>query len=88
MSFAIVLPRIVQFGGGGVSGIAALLAIFGLSRPLIVTDPVMVRTGLLRRCTDALDAAGVAYAVFSDTIPEPTDTVILAGVQRLAGGRA
>ena len=45
----------------------------------------MVSTGLLRRCTDPLDAAGVAYAVFSETIPEPTDTVIEAGVKLVAG---
>jgi alcohol dehydrogenase class IV len=63
-----------------------LLALFGLSRPLLVTDPVMVRTGLLRRCTEPLDQAGIRYAVFSDTIPEPTDTVVAAGVQLLAGG--
>jgi alcohol dehydrogenase class IV len=84
MSFAIVAPRLIQFGGGGVTGIAKLLATFGLQRPLIVTDPVMVRTGLLRRCTDPLDAAGIPYAVFSETIPEPTDTIIVQGVQHLA----
>jgi alcohol dehydrogenase class IV len=86
MNFTIAAPRIVQFGGGGVAGIAALLSTLGLSRPLIVTDPVMVRTGLLRRCTDALDSGGIHYAVFSDTIPEPTDTVIVAGVRLLAAG--
>ena len=86
MSFGFVAPRVMQFGGGGVSGIAALLGTFGLSRPLVVTDPVMVRTGLLRRCTDALDAAGIQYAVFSDTIPEPTDTVVAAGVAVLGAG--
>ena len=46
----------------------------------------MVRTGCCAGARIALDAAGVAYAVFSDTIPEPTDTVIVAGVQRLADG--
>lgn len=86
MSFAVVLPRIIQFGGGGVSGVAGLLATLGLSRPLIVTDPVMFRTGLLLRCTDPLDAAGIVYAVFSETIPEPTDTVVAAGVKLLAAG--
>ena len=33
----------------------------------------MVSTGLLRRCTDPLTAAGVAFSVFSETIPEPED---------------
>jgi alcohol dehydrogenase class IV len=86
MSFAIVLPRAIQFGGGSVAGIAELLGKFGLQRPLVVTDPVMVSTGLLRRCTDPLTAAGIVHAVFSDTIPEPTDTIVEAGVKVLAAG--
>ena len=86
MSFSIVAPRLMKFGGGAVAGIAALLGTFGLSRPLVVTDPVMVKTGLLRRCTDALDSAGIRYEVFSDTIPEPNDTVIVAGARILVAG--
>ena len=84
--FSIVAPRAIHVGGGAVSTVASVLAGFGLRRPLIVTDPVMVSTGLLRRCTDTLTAAGITYAVFSDTIPEPEDTVIEAGVALLAGG--
>ncbi len=38
----------------------------------------------MRRCLDPLEAAGLTCAVFSDTIPEPTDTVIEAGVALLA----
>jgi alcohol dehydrogenase class IV len=86
MSFSIVSPRALHIGGGTVATVAAVLANFGLNRPLIVTDPVMVKTGLLRRCTDPLDAAGIAYAVFSDTIPEPEDTVIETGVALLGEG--
>ncbi len=85
-SFSIVAPRAIHVGGGTVSTVAAVLASFGLQRPLIVTDPVMVSTGLLRRCTDPLAAAGIGFAVFSDTIPEPEDTVIEAGVALLVGG--
>ena len=84
--FALVAPRSIQVGGGTVANIAAMLATFGLSRPLIVTDPVMVSTGLLKRCTAPLDEAGVAYAVFSQTIPEPEDTIIEAGVALLVAG--
>ena len=86
-NFAIVSPRLMQVGGGSVAGLVDVLAKFGLRRPLVVTDPVMVSTGLLRRCTEPLDAAGIAYAVFSDTIPEPTDTVIVAGVAVLGAGK-
>ena len=84
MNFQIVAPRLVMVGGGAVAGIADLLAKFGFSRPLVVTDPYMVSSGLLRRCLDPLETAGIAAAVFSDTIPEPTDIVVRAGVAAMA----
>ena len=76
-------PRIIEIGGGAVAKTPLLLARLGLSRPLIVTDPFMVSSGLVERLTRPLDAAGIAWSMFSDTIPEPTDTVVEAGVLRL-----
>ena len=76
----IASPRLLLVAGGAVKQIADVLAKFGLSRPLIVTDPFMVKSGLVHRCIEPLADAGIAAGVFSDTIPEPTDTVIEAGV--------
>ena len=78
----IAAPRMLLVAGGAVRQVAEVLGKFGLSRPLVVSDPFMVSSGLIRRCLDPLDAAGITAAVFSDTVPEPTDTVIEAG----AGG--
>jgi alcohol dehydrogenase class IV len=50
-----------------------------------VTDPFMVSSGLVHRCLDPLRAAGVPIAVFSDTVADPTDTVVQAGVAVLRG---
>jgi alcohol dehydrogenase class IV len=86
MSFTLVSPRCMLVGGGAVAEIAALLAKFGLSRPLVVTDPFMVSSGLVRRCLDPLEKAGIQAAIFSDTVPEPTDTVVLAGLAALRAG--
>jgi len=66
--------------------IAALLGKFGLARPLVVTDPFMVSSGMVQRCLDPLTEAGMTPSVFSDTIPEPTDTVVEAGVAILLAG--
>ena len=85
MIASLVSPRMVLVGGGAVGQIADLLAKFGLSRPLVVTDPFMVSSGLVRHCLDPMAAAGLTADVFADTVPEPTDTVIEAGVARLAG---
>ncbi|MEA2740087.1 MAG: hypothetical protein QOH05_3394 [Acetobacteraceae bacterium] len=84
MNFA--SPRLLLVSAGAVRQIADVLAKFGLSRPLVVTDPFMVSSGHLRNCLDPLMGAGLAVSVFSDTVPDPTDTVIEAGVAELNKG--
>lgn len=66
--------------------VAPLLAELGVKRPLLVTDPFLAGHPLLRRVLDPLEAAGVEAAVFSETVPDPTDTVIEAGAKRLLEG--
>ena len=80
----IAAPRLLLVAGGAVKQIGEVLGKFGLSRPLIVTDPFMVKLGLIDRCLAPLAAAGIKADVFSDTIPEPVDTVIEAGVAAFA----
>src|SRR5471030_1823462 len=72
----IAAPRLLLVAGGAVKQIADVLGKFGLSRPLIVSDPFMVKLGLIDRCLAPLTEAGIDFGVFSDTIPEPTDTII------------
>jgi alcohol dehydrogenase class IV len=86
MPFTLVAPRLLLVGGGAVAEIAGVLAKFGLARPLVVTDPFMVSSGLLRRCLDPLAEAGIEAAVFGDTIAEPTDAIVEAGVGALRRG--
>ena len=83
----IASPRMLLVAGGAVKQVADVLAKFGLSRPLIVTDPFMVKSGLVRSVLDPLEAAGIVSAVFSDTVPEPDDTVIDKGVAAMNAGR-
>lgn len=40
-----VSPRLLVMGGGSLAQAASVLAQFGLSRPLVVTDPWMVSSG-------------------------------------------
>src|SRR6185312_1775255 len=82
----IAAPRMLQVGAGAVRQIAEVLAKFGLSRPLVVTDPFMVSSRHVQHCLEPLVAAGIVVGVFSDTVPDPTDTVVEAGVARLRAG--
>ncbi|KAA2213071.1 iron-containing alcohol dehydrogenase [Teichococcus oryzae] len=82
MIAAIALPGILRIGGGAFAETRAVLESLGLSRPLIVTDPMMVKFGLAERLQGLLGGA----AVFSDTVPEPdTDAVDRARAAVLAG---
>lgn len=85
MTISFAAPRLMLVGGGTVRQTAEVLAKFGLRRPLVVTDPFMASSGLVERCLAPLAEAGIAADVFSDTVPDPTDTVVQAGVERLAG---
>jgi alcohol dehydrogenase class IV len=82
----LVAPRLILIGGGAVAKAADVLSQLGLSRPLIVTDPFMVSSGLIEHALKPLREAGKSPAIFSDTVPDPTDTVIEAGVAALRAG--
>ena len=82
----IASPRMMLVGGGTVRQVAEVLKKFGLARPLVVTDPFMVSSGMVQRCIEPLAEAGIVAAVFSDTVPEPNDTVIEAGVAVMQAG--
>ena len=87
MTATIVSPRLMRIGGGAVAEAPEVLRLLGLSRPLVVTDPWMVTSGTIDRALLApLRAAGIAFAVFSETVPDPTDTVIEAGAAVLKSG--
>jgi alcohol dehydrogenase class IV len=86
MVATITMPRLLFIGGGALGEIAGALGRLGASRPLIVTDRFMESSGMLAKLTDRLDRAKLRWQVFADTVPDPTDTVVEAGVQVLQSG--
>lgn len=49
----------------------------------IVTDPGMVRFGILKKLTDVLDSAGITYHVFDDVKPDPDTEIVEKGLVSL-----
>lgn len=82
----IAAPRMMLVGGGTVAQVAEVLAKFSLSRPLVVSDPFMVSSGMINRVLAPLRAAGLNPGLFSDTVPEPVDTIIENGVKVVKAG--
>lgn len=71
-----VLPYRRPRQAADVAELPALLAGDGVERVLVVTSPSVAKMPGTRRLLDALDAAGMACAVYDRTIPNPTtDTV-------------
>jgi alcohol dehydrogenase class IV len=88
MIASIVSPTLLLVGGNAVDEVGAVLARLGLAHPFVVTDPFMVSSGMVERVLGPLRARGLEPVVFSDTVPDPTDTVVEAGVARLAATEA
>ena len=86
MVATVTMPRLLHIGAGAVGEVATVLGRLGVRSPLIVTDGFMVSSGTLAKVTDRLDHAGLAWRVFSDTVPDPTDTVVEAGAGAVKAG--
>jgi choline dehydrogenase len=66
-----VIPTIMKHGLGAIATLADEAKALGMKRPLIVTDPGIVKAGLLERATAPLKAANMGYAVFDRVAPNP-----------------
>jgi alcohol dehydrogenase len=77
----IPLPRVID-GEGTVAQTPEVLKQLGGSKPMIVTDGILVKLGVTKHLTDALDAADVGYELFDSVTPDPTVDLIATGVSR------
>ena len=67
------IPTVTLVGQNCSTQIPDRLKSLGGKKPLIVTDQGIVAVGILKQITDILDAAGMQYAVYNKTVPNPTD---------------
>lgn len=65
------IPTVMKHSLGAIAALADEARALGIKRPLIVTDPGIVKAGLLERAVAPLQAANVDYAVFDRVEPNP-----------------
>ncbi|MCD7828840.1 MAG: iron-containing alcohol dehydrogenase, partial [Clostridiales bacterium] len=76
-----VLNGISYHGKGAIQEIPGLVQAKGLKKAFIASDPDLVKFGVTKKVTDLLDAAGMAYEVYSDIKPNPTIENVQTGVE-------
>jgi 4-hydroxybutyrate dehydrogenase len=72
-------PNRIVFGAGSRGLLTGEAARLGITRPLVVTDPGLIATGLLAEVAGPLGKQAVVY---SDVESNPTEQDILAGLSR------
>ncbi|MCD8124337.1 MAG: lactaldehyde reductase [Lachnospiraceae bacterium] len=76
-----VLNGISYHGKGAIQEIPGLVQAKGLKKAFIASDPDLVKFNVTKKVTDLLDAAGMAYEVYSDIKPNPTIENVQSGVE-------
>ena len=66
------IPTRVMFGRGVAQKVAEPLAQVGAKRVLIVTDPGVVRAGLVAPIEERIREAGISYEIYDGVVPDPT----------------
>ena len=78
--YGFFIPSVTLIGIGAAKAIPEKIKALGGSKPLLVTDKGVVAVGICKQVTDLLDAAGMPYVIYDETVPNPTDKNVEAGV--------
>jgi alcohol dehydrogenase class IV len=82
----IMMPRDMRVGGGAISQIGDIAQNLGSTRPLVVTDAFLVKTGLAERVLTTLRETGLQPRLFADTVADPTSDSLDAGLEAIKDG--
>ena len=84
----IILNETSYHGAGAIASITAELEQRGLKKPIVFTDPDLIKFGVSKKVTDILDKAKVKYAVYSDIKANPTIKNVKDGVKAFKAAKA
>ncbi|MBE6381718.1 MAG: lactaldehyde reductase [Lentisphaerae bacterium] len=88
MASRIILNETSYHGAGAVAALTDELARRGLSRPIVFSDPDLVKFGVTKKVTDLLDKASVSYSLYTEIKPNPTIENVKGGVKAFADANA
>lgn len=77
----IILNETSYHGAGAIAAIVNELSSRGLKKPIVFTDPDLIKFGVSKKVTDILDKAKIKYAVYSDIKANPTIENVKNGVK-------
>ncbi|MDR3440009.1 iron-containing alcohol dehydrogenase [Telmatospirillum sp.] len=76
MTFRLCFPKINISGAGCLAEVPAELSRRGFKTPLVVTDAVLIKVGLVQPLVDGLKALGLHPVVFDGVEPNPTVAIV------------
>ena len=88
MANRFILNETSYHGAGAIQEIATEAKARGFKKALVCSDADLVKFGVTQKVLDVLDAAELAYAVFSDIKPNPTIQNVQASVQAFKDAEA
>ncbi len=80
MAYRFISPALMFYGEGALEDAADNITALG-KKALIVTDPMMVRLGNVKKVSEILTAKNVDYCVFDGITGEPTDKMVESGLE-------
>ncbi|MHC1711936.1 MAG: iron-containing alcohol dehydrogenase [Solidesulfovibrio sp.] len=79
--YGFFIPSVTLIGIGASKSIPEKIKALGGAKPLLVTDKGVVAVGICKQITDLLDAAGMPYVIYDETVPNPTDKNVHDGAE-------
>jgi len=87
MAIEVLVPSIINIGGGAIAEASSILKRLDVKHPLIVTDAFLERVGLAESLRRQLEKAGIACGAFSETVSDPTTDAVAAGLRAFTEGK-
>ncbi|MDN4472738.1 lactaldehyde reductase [Demequina zhanjiangensis] len=81
MAQRMIWNQTAYFGAGSISVIPEEIAGRGFTKAFVVSDKVLIDTGVTGKVTALLDEAGIAYEIYSNVLPNPPIENVQAGVE-------